>query len=206
MKNGNNRFTYYQKYMMNCVYLKSLNNFSIEKCKEFFLEYDMKIEIHPDFDIYTHSGFLAVRLEFTGKDDPFRGQDLITGFDFSREKYNLISDLKAPLTEYGDSLELVLYGLPKKISKILHIGRMASCKYKIKIDGNTELGEAFSRSVAIVFGAYLLKHCKGIFERDDLLFKYKEKKIKSYLAWENELIRLNYDRVIYFDGWTYNTK
>ena len=138
------------------VYLKSLDNFFAEECKKFFLNYDMKADIYPDFDINTQSGFLPFKLELLADDAPLKGKELLTGFEFYLDDYDYETELK----------ELQPRGLKALFKKVKYVynetidEKVKQCKYQISLCCGPA---AFEVSAALIFAAYLVKNCGGAF-------------------------------------------
>ena len=180
------------------VYLKSLDTFSTEECKRFFLNYDMKADIHPDFDINTQSGFLPFKLELVSPEAPMKDKEFLTGFEFYLDdEYDYKADLKE-LQPKG------LKGLFKK-QKYLYSAEIdpliSDCKYFIDLNCGYE---AFEASVAFGFAAYLVKNCGGIFydpQDDRFITGFDEEYFKENIDSMNEFYQKEECEIHLFEKW-----
>ena len=137
-------------------YAKSFENFSKEECITFFEKYGLKVEIHPEFEFETQSGFLPFKVIFEDENCSHRGKEFISGFEFSLDdEYDYKADLK----------ELQPKGLFSCFNKRKYIcdeqidAALKESKYLVGM----YFHEMMELVVAQIFSAYLSLSCGAVY-------------------------------------------
>ena len=63
------------------VYIKNIDAFSISKCEEYFSNLGPSIEIYPEYDAYSHMGYLPIKIEGDFISGTFAGKSFLSGFE-----------------------------------------------------------------------------------------------------------------------------
>ena len=76
------------------VYTKDLTDDLIPKIVKRLNEFDMKVEIHPDFSFYDHNGFLPFKFIFKNtKFENLKNKELISGFEMYIDDFDLYKEI-----------------------------------------------------------------------------------------------------------------
>lgn len=69
------------------IYVKDTNHFSIKQCEDYVKSLGLSVEFYPNFNIYTHTGFLPIRLDGLFISDSLAGKSFLSGFETQLDQY-----------------------------------------------------------------------------------------------------------------------
>ncbi len=131
------------------VYIKDISMFSIRQCEEYFLLIGVPAQIHPDFNILTHRGFLPFKICGDIISEVKTSKELLSGFEVSLDEYmNLHTEGK-------------LLALWKKIFRTPLENAITDSAHVFSIYCGSQ--NPLEILLANAFAAYLCKYCGGIF-------------------------------------------
>jgi hypothetical protein len=77
------------------VYTKNLSDELIPKIVERLNDYEMNVEIYPNFSFKDHSGFLPFKFQLTNtKFEKLKGKTLVSGFELYTDSFDLNAEKK----------------------------------------------------------------------------------------------------------------
>ncbi|MES2108848.1 MAG: hypothetical protein V4577_08880 [Bacteroidota bacterium] len=157
------------------VYCKELSDDLIPRIVKRLNQYEMVVEIHPDFSFETQTGFLPFKFRLTNPPvETLNETDLISGFEVYISDFNLSSEKKAlkPKPGFFDKL----FGkttpdvpfAPPEIEK-----RLAECKKLVSFVWH--VGDSFELRFASLTSAILTELTGGVcsYPADDIWYDNK---------------------------------
>lgn len=137
------------------IFINDIKNISKETCEQYLSLFNMKVQIHPDIEFETHTGFLPFKVEFTSK-DVLQDQVFLSGFEFYSETY-----------EYAKALsDIKKRGIRRLFSKTKYIINadadklLNECSHLILLQFGS--GDSFEPILALAFSSYLADTCNGV--------------------------------------------
>ena len=142
------------------AYAKDITSFSVKNCEKYISNLGLKIEIYPEYDAYSHTGFLPIKLDGDFIADTLAGKSFLSGFEICLNQYEHVSATNAPtgllrkiFGKFGkkaEQQEIPFYNAIKDASHYFSI----SCSSQ----------DSFEIMLAYAFSAYLCKDCLAILD------------------------------------------
>ncbi len=138
------------------VYLKQADAFSAQSFEEYCCSLGLNVKLHPEFILSEDSGFLPFRL----MDERFAvdggNHDFLSGFEIYSSEYHHIIQPREKKTGF--------------FKKLFKANTEEETPFDKAVKGSSLLitlvcgySDSFEVLLAYVFGAYLVKHCGGVF-------------------------------------------
>ncbi len=187
------------------VYVDKIDDKIIPKWIERMNGFDMECEIHPDFSFEDYSGFLPFKIRLknpTNKD--LEGRELISGFEFYRDEFNLQNELEQiqPRKTFLQKL------LNKKSEKIFFVNpeidsKLENCNWVLTFIWGAH--NSLELRMSSLSSAIIAELTNGVccYPADDIWYDNKtivEDSFKELLEYENSL-KPNAWKVHEFESW-----
>ena len=139
------------------VYTKDITSFSIKNCEKYISSLGLDIEIHPEYEPFSHTGFLPIRLYGNFISEIFNEKSFLSGFEICLNQYRPIPAAKTQMGLFKKIFE-------KKVSQqqipLDNAIKDASHYFSITCSS----ADSFERLLSYAFSAYLCKYCSAIFD------------------------------------------
>lgn len=169
------------------VYTENLSDRLIPKISERLNEFDMKVEIHPEFSFETQTGFLPFKFSLNNTSfDILKNQTLISGFEMYIDHYDFKSERKGTQPKTN---------LIKKIFQKQNTIETATSEIENKLEKCTKVltflwsaGDTFELRFALLVSAIITELTNGVmyYPADDYWYEDEDivgtafKDIKDY--------------------------
>lgn len=187
------------------VYTKQLSDNLIPQIIKRLNEYDMVVEIHPDFSFSNQTGFLPFKFQLTNPNfEILKGKELISGFELYIEDFDLNAqkEILKPKQSFLDRL------LGKKQTDVSFASpqiesRLKDCKKVVTFVWHA--GDSFELRFASLTSAILTEITNGVccYPADDIWYDTEnivDNAYKEFKQYEESIREqdLNFHE---FDGW-----
>jgi hypothetical protein len=187
------------------VYVDRIDDQIIPKWIERMNEFDMECEIHPDFSFEDHSGFLPFKIKLKNpKNKDIEGRELISGFEFYKEEFNLQTEIEQ-LQPKKTFLQKLLNKTTEKINFVNPEidSKLEKCNWVLTFNWGSH--NSLELRMSSLSSAIIAEMTNGIcnYPADDIWHDNKtivEDAFKESLEYE-ESLKPNEWKVHEFEGW-----
>lgn len=139
------------------IYLKQTDGFSVKSFESYCSTLGLHVTTHPSFNLLEGSGFEPMRLidERFAKEGEYKA--FLSGFELYSSEYQHI--LQPPKKKIG-LFQKLFKAKPVEETPFDRVIKDASVLIELRCSGE----DSFEVLLAYVFGAYLVKHCGGVFD------------------------------------------
>ena len=139
------------------VYLKHPDTFSAQSFEQYCSSLGLHIELHPSFDLLEDAGFSPIRLI----DERFvrdgRNHDFLSGFELYSSEYQHALQPQKKATGF---LHKIFKAKPIQQTPFDRAVKDATWLIELRCGS----ADSFEVLLAYLFGAYLIKHCGGVYD------------------------------------------
>ena len=187
------------------VYVEKIDDQIIPLWMDKMNELDMECEIHPDFSFNDHSGFLPFKIKLSNpKNSELKGQELISGFEFYKEKF----DYSKELEQIQPKRTIIQSVFRQKVNTRNLVNpeidtRLSNCKWILIFNWGSN--NSLELRMSSLSSAIIAKLSNGVcsYPADDIWYDNKtivEDAFKETLVYENSLKSKEW-KVHKFNGW-----
>ncbi|TFF39280.1 hypothetical protein [Mucilaginibacter psychrotolerans] len=174
------------------VFTKTLDDNLIPEINKQLNNFDMVVEVHPDFTFTTPTGFLPFKFKFNNpKFKVLEGKDLISGFELYKDDFSLAEKLEELNPKKGFMGKLLSKKTPEETFAPPEFEkRLANCTKEITFVWH--VGDTFELRFAALTSAILTKLTDGVccYPADDIWYdndKIVENAYKEVKEYEDSL-------------------
>ena len=139
------------------VYLKHADRFSSHDFEQYCNSFGLQVELHPSFNLLEDTGFSPIRLIDKRFADHNQNYDFLSGFEVYPSEYE--HDVQPQIKPTGFFQKLFRKKPAQETPFDIAIKDAA---WHIMLACHS--GDSFEMLLAYIFGAYLVKHCSGVFD------------------------------------------
>jgi len=139
------------------AYIKDIASFSTKNCERYISNHGIKIEIHPEYNAHSHTGFLPIRLEGDFISDTLAGKSFLSGFEICLNQYEYI-----PAKSEPKGLISRIFGKKAELHETPFDNAIKDASHYFSINCSSQ--DSFEILLAYAFSAYLCKDCAAILD------------------------------------------
>jgi len=139
------------------AYVKDMSHFSVKQCEEYISNLGIKIKIYPEYDAYSHAGFLPIKLDGDFISEALAGKSFLSGFEISLNQYEYTPVINKPPKLLGKIFKKDVEQQEKPFDNAVK----DSSHYFLF---NCSAQDSFEILLAYAFAAYLCKDCNAVFD------------------------------------------
>lgn len=139
------------------IYLKQPDGFSVQSFESYCTTLGLCVTIHPSFNLLEDSGFAPMRLINERFAKEGESKAFLSGFELYSSEYQHLS--RSPKKKTG-FFQKLFKAKPVGETPFDRVTKDASVLLELRCSG----ADSFEVLLAYVFGAYLVKHCGGVFD------------------------------------------
>lgn len=138
------------------IYTKNLAPFSNKRCEAYIRErLGLDVEIHPDYDAHSDTGFLPIRIDGRFVSDALAGASFLSGFEIRLDQSEVFSAASEPAVLTGNGIA------EKTDHKEPYEDAVKHAAYRFSI--NCSWQDSFEVLLAYAFSTYVCEKCDSVF-------------------------------------------